>query len=275
MAFATLDLIRKFLSRSERPSVVVSYLVGGQILIFGAWVAFDPVAVPGPGYWPPLAVSVVANFIANLLFLEALRRSHLSRTIPFLALSPAFAALAGLVVLHEHLAVRQWLGIALVVAGALALNFESGGLIAAFSALRRESGSLMMVGTAACWGLAAPFDKRALRLTELRMHAFLAACGVGLLLLLMMIKRRRLHALIVAAPALRLLGLAILVAIAALGLQLVAYRAGPVGLAETIKRVIGLTSAVVLGRLVFAEAVTAAKLRGVALMAVGVVLIVV
>ncbi len=276
LAFAMLDLLRKLLSRTERPSVVVSYLVGGQVVIFGAWLLVAPVAWPSSSYWPPLALAVVANFIANLLFLEALRRSPLSRTVPFLALSPAFAALSGLLVLGENLEARQWWGIALVVTGALALNLEQGGLgpRAALRALREEPGSLMMVGTAACWGLAAPFDKMALQRTELRLHAFFLALGIGVLLLAMMSWRRRLAALRVGSRPLVLMLVAIVVAMAALSAQLVAYRAGPVGLAETIKRVMGMCAAVLLGRLLFSEPVTAAKLRGILLMAFGVALIV-
>ena len=63
-----------------------------------------------------------------MLFLEALRRSPISRTVPFLALGVAFAALAGYLVLGEVLAARQWAGIILVVIGALSLNLEQGGL---------------------------------------------------------------------------------------------------------------------------------------------------
>jgi multidrug transporter EmrE-like cation transporter len=67
--------------------------------------------------------------------------------------------------------------------------------------------------------------------------------------------------------------LALVVSSAALGLQLLALPHVFVGIIETLKRGIGNCMALVWGRIFFGEAVTAAKVMAVGLMAVGVGLI--
>ena len=69
------------------------------------------------------------------------------------------------------------------------------------------------------------------------------------------------------------LGLAVLAATAGLGLQLVAIQLTLVGIVEAVKRAVGMASAVAVGRLAFAEPITAGTLAAVLAMAAGVALL--
>jgi hypothetical protein len=60
---------------------------------------------------------------------------------------------------------------------------------------------------------------------------------------------------------------------AAVGLQFMAFQVMFVGLVEVIKRVIGLVSAVLVGHLVFQEAMTVQQLGASGMMAVGIALV--
>jgi multidrug transporter EmrE-like cation transporter len=66
----------------------------------------------------------------------------------------------------------------------------------------------------------------------------------------------------------------VVVGAVALVVQLEAFRWAPVGFIEVVKRGVGMTSAVVLGRLAFGEPLDGRKLAAVALLTGGVALVV-
>ena len=67
---------------------------------------------------------------------------------------------------------------------------------------------------------------------------------------------------------------AALLGFTALGLQFLAYQTVMVGVVETIKRMLGLLSALVVGRVMFGEKVTPRTVSAVVVMGFGVVLLV-
>ena len=159
-------------------------------------------------------------------------------------------------------------GIALVVFGALARYVgREGGLLAA---LRQEPGSLMTVGVAAAWSVSTSLDRLALEHASAPVHAALQVSGVGVVLLVWLTARgvpRRLPR--AAWPALAAsVGFATL----ALALQLWAITLLLVGLVETLKRAVGMTAAVGLGRVLFREPVDGRAFAAVVIMTVGAVL---
>ena len=110
--------------RHLAPVPMVFLLATASVPLFGAAVLFgDPVAVQA-AYWLPALGSVTLNVVANLTFLEAVRMSPLSVTVPLLSLTPVFTAVLGFAVLGERPAPLALLGIALVVIGAFWLNIE-------------------------------------------------------------------------------------------------------------------------------------------------------
>ena len=119
--------------------------------------------MPGADYWLPGLGSTIINVAANLAFIEAVRRSPLSLTIPLLSLTPVFTTLLAIPLLGEIPETRQWLGIAAVVVGAFWLNLSRGSISLrnAWEAFGREPGSRLMVAVALMWSLAMPLDKMA------------------------------------------------------------------------------------------------------------------
>ncbi len=276
VAFAGLDFSRKKLLEELPATVILVWLVAATFSFFGIWFLVAPQTPLRSGYFPPAILSVAMNVLANLLFLKAISISPLSRTIPFLSLSPAFAAMSAFFVVGEVLEPEQWGGVLCVVAGALTLN-SSAGVGGAFSgvlrALRRERGSLLMIVTAICWGIAAPFDKIAVSRASISAHACFLSGGVGVVLLVVLVLRREHRGLLAVGSCRFALGRAMAFAVCALGIQLIAYQEGFVGLAETIKRVIGMVSALALGSWVFGEKILPSQYWAVGLMSLGVALV--
>ncbi len=270
LAWAGLDASRKglagaFPSDWTGPVALVIWLTLGQSPLFVVWWMTDGGALPSVDYWLPGLVGLALQVVANLLFVRAVQISPLSLTVPFLSLAPAFAIVAAAVLLREAPTGRQLAGTALVVAGALFLH--AGGL---WRGLREEPGSAMMLTVAALWAVTSNIDRYVTDLAAPGFHALLQNGGVGVLLLGLFAARRS------GAEALRaarrrpglLLG-ALLLAALAFGTQLVAVKTLIVPVVETLKRALGVASAVILGRLAFGEAITARKVLAVAAMMAG------
>ncbi|MEO0324999.1 MAG: EamA family transporter [Myxococcota bacterium] len=270
LAWAGLDAARKglagvFPSDWTGPVALVVWLTLGQSPLFAAWWLVDGGALPAGDYWLPGLVGLALQVVANLLFVRAVQVSPLSLTVPFLSLAPAFAVVAAAVLLRETPTARQLAGTALVVAGALGLHAR--GL---WHGLREEPGSAMMVAVAALWAVTSNFDRYVTDLAAPGFHALVQNGGVGVLLLGLFAARREGGAALGAArrrPGL-LLG-AFLLAGLAFASQLLAVKTLIVPVVETMKRGLGVASAVVLGRLVFREALAVRKLLAVGAMMAG------
>jgi drug/metabolite transporter (DMT)-like permease len=275
LAWAGLDIARKSLARDLTPSVVATGLALGLAALFGGWAALSsPTMRPADYVWPA-AVSTLLCVGIQVLIVESVRRSELSRTIPMLSFTPVATALSGAAILGELPSPAQWLGIFLVFAGALGLGLsrregEPSG--PRRRGLLFDTGGLLMLGAALLISVAAPFDKLAVAASSTPVHGFFQSLGSGLLLLAFLGLRGEAARVGRAFRARPLLTVGSLLALAAVGFQFAAYRGAMVGAVETIKRVVGLVSSLGAGYLVFGEKVTAGKLVAVAVMASGVVL---
>jgi drug/metabolite transporter (DMT)-like permease len=277
LAWSGLDLSRKVLAGRLREVPLLFWLCVLPLPVFIAWWLYDGVhPVPAP-YWVPGLTSIAINVIANLSFMRSLRLSPLTATIPLLSLTPVFTSLVAMPMLGQRLGIRNWLGVALVVSGALLLNLR-GGDASSFAvfwrALRREPGVPFMALTAFLWSVTPPLDKLSMEQAGAPFHAFMLNAGVGAAMLVVLVAGRRLGELRAARGSLGVFAAAVVCAFLGLALQLVAFRVVPVGLFETIKRGIGFVAAMLSGRLILGEPVTPAKLMAVGLMAAGVALIV-
>ena len=276
VAWSTLDVARKYLTRHLDAAAAAIALAFTQLPIFATWYLLDPQPI-GAAYFPPAAALVASNTVASLLFLRAVAVSPLSLTIPYLALTPVFAFALGAIVLGELPAPAQLTGIAVIVAGALALNPRpqgaTTGLLARWRAYISEPGSVMMTAVAVIWGLNTALDKIALTHAPPAFHGLVQNAGVGLALLIWLASRRRLRDLTAVARARTPLAFAAIAAAVALGLQLIAIQLTLVSLVEAIKRAIGLALAVLLGRLLFGEAITSRKIAATVAIAIGTALV--
>lgn len=273
------DLFRKMLVKHLAPVPMVVLLAIASVPLFGAAVLFgDPVTVQR-AYWLPALGSTALNVVANLTFLQAVRISPLSVTVPLLSLTPVFTALLGYAVLGERPALLDLVGIVLVVIGAFWLNLgmtrEDGrGKGGGARAFLSQPGAWLMAGTALLLSLTIPLDKLAVGRASPPFHGLVLTAGIALGSLAVLAVQKRWGELAGLRRGWLPFVLALTASTLALGFQLMALQAGVlVSLLETLKRGIGNLLAVILGRAAFGETVTPGKLAAALLMAAGVALI--
>ena len=269
------DLFRKMLVRHLAPVPMVVLLAFASVPLFGAMVALQGGAAVAPAYFLPASGSVLLNIVANLTFLQAVKISPLSVTVPLMSLTPVFTALLGLLLLGERPPVVAVLGISLVVIGALWLNLpsrsESGGSL--WRLLLSQPGAWLMAATALLMSCTIPLDKLAVAHATPPFHGLFLTSGIALGSLAVLVFQGRLGELAGIRKGWGPFLLALVASTLALGLQLVALKFLLVSVIETVKRGVGNLMAVILGRVVFSEALTLRKLGSALLMAAGVALI--
>jgi len=273
LAWSGFDALRKLLVYRIAPLALICLLTLASVPLFAVWVMVDGMPVVQPGYAVPALASVILNIAANVAYIAALRKTALSVTIPLLSLTPAFTSLLAIPLLGERPTWVQGLGILMVVAGAIWLNVSGRIPSAELRSWRHEIGALWMVAVALFWALAIPLDKLSLERASGPFHGLVLNAGVALGTLAGLAAQGRLRELAEVRTVRGPFAAALVVSAAALGLQLIAMQHLWVGLVETLKRGIGNLLAVLLGRLLFAEAVTLHKVAAVALMGGGVALV--
>lgn len=280
------DLSRKLLARHLRPLPMIFLLTLASAPLFLALVALDGGAAVAPAYYAPAAGSLLLNIGAQLAFVESVRIAPLSLTVPLLSLTPAFTTVLGFLVLRERPAPLAWLGVALVVAGALWLHLSTGrpaddepgdggaerrpGRLAALLA---HPGAWLMALTAFLWSLAIPLDKLAMARASAPFHGLFLTTGGALGTFAILAARRRLPEVRGIRVGWAPFAGALVGSTLELAFQLTAVRILLVSVVETLKRGLGNLLAVALGRLVFGESLTWAKLAAAFVMAGGVALI--
>lgn len=277
LALSGFDLSRKLLGRHLAPLPMVVLLAAASIPLFAllTWLTGDPEI--SPGYAAPAVCSIALNLGAHVAFLEAVRRSPLSLTVPLLSLTPVFTAVAGLLLLGERPTPAGIGGILLVVVGAFWLHrvdrsdpdTGSAGLRGAL----REPGVWLMTTAALLWSVSLPLDKMAVGLSSPAFHGLVLTSGISVGALAILAQRRRLHELAEVRGCRGIFLVALTASTLALGLQLVAIQWVLVSLVETAKRGVGNLAAVLLGRSFFREPLTLAKVGAALLMSVGVALL--
>ncbi|MEZ6195736.1 MAG: DMT family transporter [Planctomycetota bacterium] len=273
LLWSAFDYARKGLASRREPAVILVWLGGVQVLVFGGF-AFDADGTgPGAGYWLPALAVLVLNSIANLAFVTALRLAPLSRTVPLLALTPVATAASAYLRLDETLTGRRAIGIAVVVTGAVLLARARATSTPPADRHRERRGIALMAVVALAWGLTATFDKESIAHASIAFHATFQAGALALVFWTHLALRGRAGAVLAAATDARRLILAGLIGPAAIGTQLAAFALTEVAVVETTKRAVGLAMAMLIGRLVFGETVTRGAILAAALMAGGLPLV--
>ena len=272
LCWAALDVVRKAVAGKASPSALAVFLLIGQLPFLAAWVVYDQTWVTGAAYWPPAVASMLMNAVANVLFMRSVQLSPLSRTVPFLSLTPVLSALVAIPLLGEVPGSMHWAGISLVVLGALVLNSDL--TDSWWKSLSHEKGAPYMIAVAFLWACSTALDKRALGHASPASHAFLLSGGSAAILLTWILSTGKQGELrqVGEAPKGLLLGL-VGFAVAALALQMVALQWLWVAVVETLKRAFGVFGSVVFGRLFFEEPITSRKVAAVVLMVAGTTLL--
>ncbi len=160
-------LTKRYLS--HHPSgelVLVRFGVAGALLL--PWLLWQPWPTLAPAFWGWVAAALPLELLAMWLYMQAIRSSPLSLTLPYLAFTPVFNTLTGYVVLGETVSRAGFSGILLVVLGAWLLNLEAAhngsrlNILAPFLAITRERGSRLMLIVAAIYSLTSVTSKAAL-----------------------------------------------------------------------------------------------------------------
>ncbi len=115
-------------------------------------------------FWWCFVVSIPINCLSFVLYMEAIRVSPLSLTVPFLTLTPAFLVLTGYAVLGERASWAAVLGITVIVIGGYVLNAPAarGGFSQPLKAVATERGSLLMIAVAFIYSVSAVLGKKAI-----------------------------------------------------------------------------------------------------------------
>jgi transporter family protein len=97
-------------------TLVILAIVAGIVLIGGHW---QPLGSVSPRTYAFLMLSGAATGLSWLCYFRALKLGEASRVAPIDKLSVVLVALFGALFLSERLSVRNWLGVAMIGAGAL------------------------------------------------------------------------------------------------------------------------------------------------------------
>jgi drug/metabolite transporter (DMT)-like permease len=165
---ATADTLSKRYLSHYRPGelVLVRFGVSGALLL--PLLLWQPWPALSPAFWGWMAVSLPLELLAMWLYMQAIRSSPLSLTLPYLAFTPVFNTLTGYAVLGETVTWTGFSGILLVMLGAWLLNLETArngtglNILAPFRAITQERGSRLMLMVAAIYSLTSVTSKGAL-----------------------------------------------------------------------------------------------------------------
>jgi drug/metabolite transporter (DMT)-like permease len=277
VSWATFDALRKRLSREVSPVHLALLLPLVQAPLLALWaLTREPLGLP-VACLPWLAGSALLNGLALVLFLDALRLSPMSLTIPLLSFTPVISTTLAWLYRGQAPGAAQYAGAALVVLGAVVLG-RSGGAWKGLAVTVREPGVRRMVMVALLWSCTSVLDQTAVALGAGSWYAPAVTAAVALLLLLWTLLRGQGRAFLVAVRPLAahplLVGMALVIGAAALAVQIEAFRWAPIGFIEVVKRGIGMASAVLLGWFLFGEPLNRWKGLAVLLLTLGVALVV-
>ena len=277
LCWALFDALRKRLARDVSPVHLGLLLPLAQAPLLALWAASREPLGLASGCLLPLAASALLNSLALVLFLDALRLSPMSLTIPLLSFTPVLSTTFAWIFRGQAPGAAQYAGAALVVLGAVVLGL-GGGAWRGLAASVREPGVRRMALVALLWSGTSVLDQLAVSRGAGSWYAPAVTAAVAGLLLLWAVLRGQVQAFMRAARPLvarpLLAGTAVVVGAAALAVQIEAFRWAPIGFIEVVKRGMGMASAVLLGRFVFGELLDGRKWLAVLLLTLGVALVV-
>jgi len=166
---ATADALSKRFLAHYRPGelVMVRFGVAGALLLPLLLLQHWP--APPAAFWVRVAVLMPLEILAMWLYMQAIRESPLSLTLPYLAFTPVFNVLTGYLLLGEQVSLTGFAGIVLVVCGAWLLNLKAArngsgwSLLAPFRAIARERGSRLMLFTSVIYSITSVLGKAAMQ----------------------------------------------------------------------------------------------------------------
>lgn len=187
-SLATADAVTKYyLSDYSARELALVRSVGAGLLLAPLLLLQPFPHIPG-GAWAWLAAVIPLEILAMLLYMQAIRASPLALTLPYLAFTPVFTTVTGLLILGERVTAPGAGGILLVTAGAWLLQREPGkrqSWLAPLRAIRREPGSRRMLAVAVIYSVSSVIGKKLLEYLPVTVFAplYYLLVGGGMLLL--------------------------------------------------------------------------------------------
>lgn len=222
-------------------------------------------------------VSVALNVAANFLFLRSVQISPLSLTTPYLSFTPVFSALVAYFTIGEQPTGWGIAGIATVCIGAFFLNpgNKDEGIFAPLKAIWKERGSLYMLIVAFIWSVTPVIDKEAAAVTSPMWHTLFLAFGVGAAFITWRLFKDRGFGELREELSHTKFWIAAcgFFSVGAMAMQLGSYVFVKIAYVETIKRGIGVLSAIVAGWVLFKEKDIGRRLVGAVVMIAGVAMV--
>jgi len=115
-------------------------------------------------FYRAFAIALPLETITVVLYIKALKLSPLSLTLPFLSLTPVFLIVNSYLILGEKVSLSGAAGILLIVIGSYLLNISEmkNGLLGPLKAIKREKGSVLMIGVALLYSFTSSYGKMAI-----------------------------------------------------------------------------------------------------------------
>ena len=275
-AYSTADYFRKVVPDTSPPAQALFYAVALEAPVLLVWLLVSGDTHISAGYLLPGLIDAALGLGANLLFIVAIRRSPLSLMIPLLTLVPILTALISGGLIGEWPSAHQAAGIVVVTAGLFLVFIPAhGGFhpLAVWRNLSREPGAMPMAGVVLFWSASPPMDKICLTYSSVGMHGLTQLLLLWLTVGIWLLRTGGRQALKLSPGAGRpLFGVAVMAGLG-YGLQLAGYQLTLVAIVELFKRTIGLVGALFWGRAFFRETLTAPKIAGIAVIAMGMPLV--
>jgi uncharacterized membrane protein len=152
---------KRLLEEGVDPYLLFWLVCSCTVLILFPFAYFSGIPQLNVKFWLTLAMSSIANIVATILGLVALKYSDISLTVPMLAFTPAFMLPIGYLILGEFPNYQGTSGVLLIVFGAYFLNVNDRrkGWFAPFSSLFNNRGTLLMLMAAFVLSICACIDK--------------------------------------------------------------------------------------------------------------------
>jgi drug/metabolite transporter (DMT)-like permease len=140
----------------------IGFTLGGCLLF--AVSALRGFPVPGPEFFPAVAITVILNILGLNLIFKALSSSDLSLSVPMLSFTPAILIGTSYVILHEAPSLFGFFGICIIVSGSYVLNISAGHehFLDPVRSMIRNRGSWYMLIVAFLFAISINFDKIAM-----------------------------------------------------------------------------------------------------------------
>tara|TARA_B100000989_G_scaffold26379_1_gene17047 strand:+ start:939 stop:1808 length:870 start_codon:yes stop_codon:yes gene_type:complete len=266
------DVSRKLtLGKISSISLLIIFSIA-QILIFFIWVILDGFKIDIFSYFIPGVSLIIISTISALLFLESIKKSELSLTIPLLSFTPLFSALLSSFMLKENLVITQYFGIIFIFFGAIILYSKKISLTeiynSIFSILKNKSAKYMLC-VSFLWSLTPIIDKICFKFSSINLHGLIQAIGIFLILFCFYKHSIQKDFSTIKANKLLIL-ITVLIGTIATVLQFFAIKLTFVSIMESIKRSFGQILSIVFGSIFFKESISHQKILGIFIIITGV-----